>query len=527
MANRQRIFVVPKNLSDDELLQPLRKEHLLSSASAIESRYVFHDSFDRRLYKSGTLLQENHDHRGKRLEWRQLKNGDLLETLVLEGDAPRFVWDFPNGGLGGRLQPVLAMRALLPFLEVIDKGHLYNLLNEDEKTVVRLVLETSQARNPGKGDGKPLGRYLRLLPVKGYDREMERVVRVLGKAFDLQKAPQVVIDQALGALGRTAVDYSSKLSFRFDPDKRSDDAVKEIHLFLLGVLEANMPGTRADTDSEFLHDLRVAVRRTRSALTQIKGVFDEEVVTRFKEGFAWVGEVTGPTRDMDVYLLGFDQFRNSLPKQYRSDLNPLQAFLVAHQKSEQRAMVRKLNSPHFRTLLKEWRTFLETPSPQVPLAVNAVRPVKEVASQRIYKMYKLVLKEGLAITADSAPEELHELRKSCKKLRYLMEFFQHLYPKKQIRPLVKELKKLLDNLGEFQDREVQAEKLREFGRQMKEEGEVPSDTLLAMGMLVDGLLRSQQLARARFSDRFDAFAVKDNRSQFKGLFAPGGKGAEG
>jgi hypothetical protein len=74
---------------------------------------------------------------------------------------------------------------------------------------------------------------------------------------------------------------------------------------------------------------------------------------------------------------------------------------------------------------------------------------------------------------------------------------------------------------------VQAEKLREFGRQMKEEGEVPSDTLLAMGMLVDGLLRSQQLARARFSDRFDAFAVKDNRSQFKGLFAPGGKGAEG
>jgi CHAD domain-containing protein len=108
-----------------------------------------------------------------------------------------------------------------------------------------------------------------------------------------------------------------------------------------------------------------------------------------------------------------------------------------------------------------------------------------------------------------------------------MEFFQCLYPKKQIRPLVKELKRLLDNLGEFQDREVQAEKLREFGRQMKEEGEVPSDTLLAMGMLVDGLLRSQQLARTRFADRFSEFAIKGNRNLFKELFAPGGNGGGG
>jgi hypothetical protein len=44
---------------------------------------------------------------------------------------------------------------------------------------------------------------------------------------------------------------------------------------------------------------------------------------------------------------------------------------------------------------------------------------------------------------------------------------------------------------------------------------------------VDGLLRSQQLARARFSERFDTFAVKDNRKVFKQLFAPGGKEAKG
>ena len=35
---------------------------------------------------------------------------------------------------------------------------------------------------------------------------------------------------------------------------------------LLDTLEANVPGTMRDIDTEFLHDLRIAVRRTRSAL---------------------------------------------------------------------------------------------------------------------------------------------------------------------------------------------------------------------------------------------------------------------
>ena len=45
----------------------------------------------------------------------------------------------------------------------------------------------------------------------------------------------------------------------------------------LQTLRINEDGVRKDLDSEFLHDFRVAVRRTRSALSQIKGVFPAAV----------------------------------------------------------------------------------------------------------------------------------------------------------------------------------------------------------------------------------------------------------
>jgi CHAD domain-containing protein len=230
---------------------------------------------------------------------------------------------------------------------------------------------------------------------------------------------------------------------------------------------------------------------------------------------------------MDVYLLGFDQYKHILPPEYRAYLEPLRAFLQEHQRSEQQAMVRKIDSPNFRAFCKEWREFLQTPVLRVPLAHNAIRPVQEIASSRIDKIFRRVLKEGLGITADSPAEDLHELRKSCKKLRYLMEFFQSLYPKKKMSPLIKALKRLLDNLGDFQDMEVQANKIKEFAHQMVEERSVPADTLLAMGILVDDLLRRQRQARDSFADCFADFATKENRKVLYRLCASAAKGGGG
>jgi CHAD domain-containing protein len=252
-------------------------------------------------------------------------------------------------------------------------------------------------------------------------------------------------------------------------------------------------------------------------MSQIKGVFDQQEIEPFKQGFAWVGQVTGLTRDMDVYLLKFDDYRGSLPVAIRSDLDPFHDFLQLKHKKAHAALVRKLNSKQFRELIKAWRNWLEQTVTEPSMQANAVRPVAEVADERIFKIYKRVIKNGKAIEPDSPAELLHDLRKDCKKLRYLMEYFQSLYPKREIAAVIKLTKVLLDNLGDFQDLQVQAEAIESFAEQMQAQG-APASTLMAMGILVGNLLERQQQAREEFAALFNELSSEKNTRAFKQLF---------
>jgi CHAD domain-containing protein len=303
-------------------------------------------------------------------------------------------------------------------------------------------------------------------------------------------------------------------------EMRADAAAKAVLLQQLGALTANEAGARAGLDPECLHDFRVAVRRTRTALGQIRGVFPKKALERFRSGFAWLGEVTGPTRDLDVYLLHFPEYQARLPEAVQGDLQPLHAFLKSHRQKEQAALVETLDSHRYRQLLQGWRAFLEAEGPAQTSLVNALRPVREVAGEQIARAYRRVVKQGKAITKASPATDLHRLRKSCKKLRYLLEFFQPLYPPKKVKKLIKALKRLQENLGAFQDLEVQGAALRQFGRQMVDEEEAPAATLLAMGMLVASLGEQQQRVRKEFKANFSRFRRGKNRRRFDKLFPP-------
>jgi CHAD domain-containing protein len=318
-----------------------------------------------------------------------------------------------------------------------------------------------------------------------------------------------------------------------DPAQRADLATKQILRRLLGTIEANVEGARENRDSEFLHDLRVATRRTRSALSQIKGVFPDSRVADFKARFAWLQQVTGPVRDLDVYLLDFPNMRQQLPAVLQPDLEPLYQLLLAQHAEAQQQLAMELGSPRFKQLLDDWRAFLEAPVAESSAAnakqgasaaaraeaapTAAAVPIKQVADRRIRKLLKRVCAEGRAIGEESPPEDLHELRKSCKKLRYLMEFFQNLYKKERMREQIKQTKRLLDNLGRFQDTAVQAWHLRETAE--GGEGRLPPATLLAMGALIGQLLQDQARARDGFAEVFAGFDSAKHAARFKALLA--------
>src|SRR5207344_1186780 len=116
-----------------------------------------------------------------------------------------------------------------------------------------------------------------------------------------------------------------------------------------------------DTDSEFLHDYRVAVRRSRSVLGMAKGVVPGALLDHLRAEFKWLGDITTPTRDFDVYRLTYPDFEASLPESIQPDLHPLRDYLDTHQRLAHDELVRQLDSSRYVALLTRYRAWLAHP----------------------------------------------------------------------------------------------------------------------------------------------------------------------
>ena len=106
---------------------------------------------------------------------------------------------------------------------------------------------------------------------------------------------------------------------------------------------------------------------------------------------------------------------------------------------------------------------------------------------RTGRAFRKLAAHGAAITADSPPEALHDLRKRAKELRYVLEFFAPLHDPAAYRKVVGDLKQLQDCLGEFQDDQVQREEIHALADAMLAERAAPAATLLAMGEIAANL----------------------------------------
>ncbi|MGZ5051383.1 MAG: CHAD domain-containing protein [Methylobacter sp.] len=500
-------YEFPANLTPENFISRLAAEVDVQPVSRQIEQITYYDSFDWRLHASGLVCEFIQIKKNSSLLLKSIETGHLIGSLELK-KAPVFSDELEPGIVRDSLEPVLEMRALLPVCSLDSETHHLNIVNKDRKTILRLRIEQYSQLNP---------RVL-LQPVKGYDKATEHVAEILTTKLDLTVADKPILPDALRLQGRKPQDYSSRLSIHLEPDMRADLAGKHIYSHLLKTIKLNEQGTIANTDSEFLHDFRVAVRRTRAGLSQIKGILPAEAHAYFSDFFGWLGQITGPTRDLDVYLLSFDAYKHSLPEAIRNDLDPLYDFLLAKQRKTQKELAKQLQSSKYQATLSEWESYLKQPSFKMALGVNATLTIKELADRRIWKMFNRVLDEGDAIIAASPAEALHDLRKTCKKLRYLMEFFQSLYPEQQIKRLIKNLKELQEVLGGFQDFAVQERHLRLFSEEMRMLA-TPANTFLAMGVLIQALEGRRCSARRDFSAKFEHFKQEENRAAFKSLFA--------
>ena len=220
----------------------------------------------------------------------------------------------PARALRAGLADVIEMRALTPVARLRARAPPLAVLNEDAKTVVRLHRDPPASTG---GSPPPRSRATRASSIGS------------SQTSSWTQATLPLVDEAIAASGRPTRRDERQARAHARPRGARQRGRAVVFDRLLEVIRDNLPGTLDDVDSEFLHDLRVAVRRTRSLQRQFKRDLPRPPAAPPRRVQA-PAAVTGDLRDLDVYLLDFPDLRASLPEQMRPTSTRCASVLEAH-----------------------------------------------------------------------------------------------------------------------------------------------------------------------------------------------------
>jgi CHAD domain-containing protein len=465
------------------------------------------DTFDGRLFSVGLRLEH---HRDAELALVLRDESGAPPARLAGATAPRWPSGLPSGPLRTRLAEVTQERALVPHLTLTS--HARRALRRDRRGKATVVAELhDNVCADGRG---ALGWYLEVQSVAGHVDEGERITtRLLSLGL-------IAVDDDLASVvaercGASLAGTSSSPTVPLDAHEPALSGYRRVLSNLADTIEANRPGTIDDIDEEFLHDLRVAVRRTRSVLKEGKNVLPEVERDRYREEFGTLGQQTSPARDLDVYVAGWDDYVAPLGLAGDAGLTKVRREIERRRAAAHRELAKVLASDECRALIDGWRTWLADPTVEAP----SRKRLGPVVARRIEKAQDKVLRDGRAITPESPGEHLHDLRKDTKRLRYLLECFGSVFPTDERKAFVGQLKDLQDNLGAHQDAEVHLAQLRDLAHDLHERAVVDTDALLAMGRLSDQLERRRAEERSVFAKRFAHYDQKSNRKALANMLA--------
>ena len=461
------------------------------------------DTFDRRLGRAGQRLQLVAEAGEERLELVQ--SGETLVN-ALTGTGPRWpamAGALPAGALKDHVARLAGIRALLVVDDRRRLVHRTELRNADCKIVVRLDVDEPA------GGATPRAVVV-VRPLRGYQKEADRAWLLVTTLLE----PVTEEPVAHRAAGPSVV----------DPESPARALLAAELTDLLRELRDNLPGLIGDVDTEFLHDVRVAVRRTRSLLKLGRPALPMQVREAWEPRFKWLGDLTTPVRDLDVYELGLPEMAGWLGAASAADLEPFRAHLARRRAADRRTLLRALRGARLRRLLDDWERELCALADSARTADGAAWPAGALARANLARAHRRVVRGGTAICDSSPPEDLHVLRKRGKELRYALEMFAPVLDDARVTRAIKDLKGLQDVLGRFQDSEVQRMTLRGFAQEMVTDG-APAEALLAMGELMSHLFVEQQRARAEFATAFASYVRPAGHRRMLCLLGSGGKAA--
>lgn len=218
------------------------------------------------------------------------------------------------------------------------------------------------------------------------------------------------------------------------------EAGRAIAWTCLAQLQGNHEVVMLAEDPEGVHQMRVALRRLRSAMTVFGEVFAPPAA--LEDEWRWLADGLGQARDLDVLLT------ETLPQATAQHAHPgftrLHTQALKARRHAYGALHEALRSQRYQRLLLQTGIWLET------LHEAADGGLKKFARTILQRRHRQLARYGSRLSS-LPPHKRHAARIAAKKLRYSAEFFSCLFPGRKNRDYLRHLTDLQDILGALND----------------------------------------------------------------------------
>jgi triphosphatase len=352
-----------------------------------------------------------------------------------------------------RLGPVTAAELQPVFTSYIKRS--VRVLNGEADTApdteIEIAIDSGEIRTPG-GVVLPV-HEIELELKQGQPKALYDLALALAETAPLYIESRTKAERGYAlAAGETESAYRAT-RLTLSPDATAEEALSAILRNCLTQAARNEACAVAGNDPEGIHQMRVGLRRLRSALGLFRRFVPadqyDELVTEVK----WLAGALGPARDWDVFLA---DLLSPVGEELGDDAH-LADLRRAAEASRMRGYEHAraaIQSPRYTKLLLRFGAWLEGRSwRRQDLSEDGVRlfaPVTDLADSLLARRYRQARKRGRRFE-HLDPEARHQVRIALKKLRYAAEFFRSLYDDKPATRFIRQLAKLQDGLGHLND----------------------------------------------------------------------------
>lgn len=223
------------------------------------------------------------------------------------------------------------------------------------------------------------------------------------------------------------------------------DSLQRLHRWLSDLEQGVVLGL----DDEFLHQYRIALRRSRAIVESVREVSGAKHLSAPLKQLKQRAAETSHLRDMHVLL-------QQLPTlcagngELETGLGTYFERAIAN---EQRQLIERLTGRPHQKRSNEWRKLIESRTFRKLTRSLSHKDIRSTIDKRISDCNQA----ATALTADATDEQVHRLRKRLKRIRYLME----LEPERW-KDLLKRVRRRQELFGQFQDTCVQLQLLQQF-----------------------------------------------------------------